>query len=73
MGEPHPDIIGRPGVGVVGLWILGSRYKTGVRTGWAGDRKLYSSGSIRPLLLRWVRNVSTWAATSGVVSDVISL
>ena len=52
MGEPHPDMMGRPGTGFVGLWILGRRYRTGVRTGEVGDKKLYSSGSINPLLLR---------------------
>ena len=36
MGEPHPDMIGRPGVGFVGLWILGSRYRIRVWTGEVG-------------------------------------
>ena len=73
MGDPHPDMMGHPGTGFVGLWIFGRRYRTGVRTGEVGDKKLYSSGSINPLLLRCVRRVSTWAATSGVVSKSISL
>ena len=73
MGEPHPDMMGRPGTGFVGSWILGRRHRTGMWTGEVGDKKLSSLGSSNLLLLRCVRKVSTWAATSGVVSKLISL
>lgn len=71
VGEPHPDMIGRARTCFTGLFILGRRYTAGVRPGQFWVRKLYSSGSIRTLLLRWVRNVLTKEMTSDVVSDWI--
>ena len=46
MGEPHPDMMGRPGTGFVGLWILGRRYRTGVRRGEVGIKSCIHRGQL---------------------------